>query len=1226
MQPSHEKSFTLLHASPACGSFTKQRVFELDSPVHMLHLYFYYYKVTGDDSVFLGDSGTTFERDGVVDKNEDDLGDEFPSAMEIFFDLLETEMFHTAKSPYALIPVEQWGFKPVLDQMGNKRKHRDQEQRDQHARDVRLRIGLNDNAGPLSNAKVQDAIGLVWSHARPSDDHTEFGYNIPQNLHLAAVLRSLVKVAEKLLAASNVVDGSRVRWEAIRDRGRELADKVCSGVREHGVVRMAEAVRREERGQGFFGKKPRGRAEGEFADGELSVHDEKSMEQSGQSSADEVEDFDLMYAFEVDGFGGFVALDDANMPNLLWLPLLERMLGFSGCFPSLEKNRLVYENTRRFVTSDKNRYWFTAAELLPLEEKALKEAERAEKLEAAKHQDQQTATKRTKPPPLTGLGSPHISMGLRQAGLPWQCERNCIWPLGLIAQGWSAQSEDEKRRVLLDVLRSDGGTNLLHEGFDGKDPKHFNRDSFGWANSFFSQWVLEDWLGFGEQDGGDSGGIISAAVPQGDSSRGASKARIVKKTARRAAAHSGEEVLSPQDSSRSEDSRSEQKTPHSADSASGINEEREPTEDRSTSGAVRATSAPRPAASPAEVSGSDDSVPTSIAGFRDATKPYHLRVKAAVQFCFHEYHENSWGYDEIDAVSGHGRDWAGLAITLLDSLDTLWIVGLKDEFHIAVQWVEEHFLKNSHTGLMAPHFEITIRALGGLLGAHSVSGEKILLQKARELGRILNQQGYPYEEQILPEYAITVKKSADEKSAEEIKPRRSLPGSWEWKSTLAAAGSQQLEYRYMEHWSDHAKSVGQTETSFEKLSDRPDRTLHAVAEASRQLIERAKHLLKNQTVGLVPPCLVQSSDSPHISFLDNRACGGAVSLGSMNDSYYEYLLKVYVQDPFGGGCPKCGSPGTNNWQYRDLWLLAMREAKQTLVQRTEKGHVYLSRLGRSNNKAGRVMEHLDCFVPGMLMLGAAVLEQDLTQENLELREHLQKKRENRWIPPDTTAEELNSFRDLAAQLTETCYHMYKMSPIGLAPDSVVFVRGNEDEEEDLARRTARSQNSKKTEKNAGTKDSYPPRSSRFPDMRFGSTHNLLRPELVESLYYMHYFGGENGRKYVRWGEEIFDDFVKWSAQKHGFAPMEGVHLDPAVALGDIVPIVSRSSVHSRAIETDGTVPLSIGYQESFWLAETLKYFYLLFAPTEEKLDPRKWVFSTEAHPLRRFAGVEVAGF
>jgi hypothetical protein len=107
----------------------------------------------------------------------------------------------------------------------------------------------------------------------------------------------------------------------------------------------------------------------------------------------------------------------------------------------------------------------------------------------------------------------------------------------------------------------------------------------------------------------------------------------------------------------------------------------------------------------------------------------------------------------------------------------------------------------------------------------------------------------------------------------------------------------------------------------------------------------------------------------------------------------------------------------------------------------------------------------------------------------------------------------------------------------------------------------------------------------YKTMRVMATTYHLRPEIVESTYYLHHYTRDP--EYRQMGEKIFNDFVNYCRTEAGYA-----------ALSDIVSKEKRDEM------------------ESFALAETFKYFYLLFAPADT-LDFDKVVFNTEAHPLRR---------
>ena len=106
----------------------------------------------------------------------------------------------------------------------------------------------------------------------------------------------------------------------------------------------------------------------------------------------------------------------------------------------------------------------------------------------------------------------------------------------------------------------------------------------------------------------------------------------------------------------------------------------------------------------------------------------------------------------------------------------------------------------------------------------------------------------------------------------------------------------------------------------------------------------------------------------------------------------------------------------------------------------------------------------------------------------------------------------------------------------------------------------------------------------YSTMKVVSAGYQLRPEIAESAYYLYHFTGD--RKYLEFGKLFFDDLVRYCRTDSGYTALKSVVTKEK---GDLMP--------------------------SYFLAETLKYLYLLFAP--EALDFDKIVFSTEAHPLRR---------
>lgn len=114
-------------------------------------------------------------------------------------------------------------------------------------------------------------------------------------------------------------------------------------------------------------------------------------------------------------------------------------------------------------------------------------------------------------------------------------------------------------------------------------------------------------------------------------------------------------------------------------------------------------------------------------------------VKAAFLASWNGYKSKAWTQDELTPVSGSYRNpFCGWAATLVDSLDTLWIMGLKEEFEEATNVVKSiDFTISNRPDL--PLFEIVIRYLGGLIAAYDLSSGtyRVLLEKAEELAEVL---------------------------------------------------------------------------------------------------------------------------------------------------------------------------------------------------------------------------------------------------------------------------------------------------------------------------------------------------------------------------------------------------------------------------------------------------------------------------------------------------------
>jgi len=145
-------------------------------------------------------------------------------------------------------------------------------------------------------------------------------------------------------------------------------------------------------------------------------------------------DVGKIYAYEVDGCGNQYTIDDANVPSLLSIPYLNYT---SPHDPYME----IYLNTRKFILSPKNDFFYQG--------------------KMAK-----------------GIGSKHTP-------------KKRVWPMSIIMQALTTQNTEEIN-LMIDMLeKTDDGTNFMHESVDVDNPNKFSRPWFGWANSLFSELILE---------------------------------------------------------------------------------------------------------------------------------------------------------------------------------------------------------------------------------------------------------------------------------------------------------------------------------------------------------------------------------------------------------------------------------------------------------------------------------------------------------------------------------------------------------------------------------------------------------------------------------------------------------------------------------------------------------------------------------------------------------------
>eukprot|EP00250_Pteridium_aquilinum_P012694 c20880_g1_i1 orf=430-2277(+) len=435
------------------------------------------------------------------------------------------------------------------------------------------------------------------------------------------------------------------------------------------------------------------------------------------------------------------------------------------------------------------------------------------------------------------------------------------------------------------------------------------------------------------------------------------------------------------------------------------------------------------------------------------------KVKDAMVHAWGSYEKYAWGMDELLPQSQRGsNDFGGLGATIVDSLDTLYIMGLTDEFQKAKEWVASKMTFDKYYD--ASVFETTIRVLGGLLSAYDLSEDNMFLEKAKDLAdRLLPAWNTPTG---IPYTTINLQTG-----------HANNPGWTGGSSVLADLGTEQVEL------------IG--------LSQRTGNP--AYMEKAENVIKKLREVFPSD--GLLPMFISPDTGKPTTS---------KVTFGAMGDSFFEYLLKVWI----------LGNKTETVKDYREMWEQSMEGLLSLTKKSSPSNFLYIAE--RAGSSLIDKMDELACFAPGMLALGSM----------------------------DATAEKASVYLNTAKELVKTCYHFYQRTPTKLAGENYLFRQGQ--------------------------------------DMVVGTSWNIMRPETVESLMYLWRTTGDN--IYRDWGWDIFQAFEKQSRTDSGY-----------VGLRDV-----NSGVKDDKMQT-------------FFLAETLKYLYLLYSPSD-LLPLDKWVFNTEAHPIR----------
>lgn len=444
-------------------------------------------------------------------------------------------------------------------------------------------------------------------------------------------------------------------------------------------------------------------------------------------------------------------------------------------------------------------------------------------------------------------------------------------------------------------------------------------------------------------------------------------------------------------------------------------------------------------------------------------------VRDMMKHAWHGYAMYAWGYNEVKPVTRmpHTESIFGgekLGASIVDGIDTLYIMGLNDEYLAARAWIEKNLDFNKYEVDLSV-FETNIRYVGGLLSIYALTKDQMFLNKAVQIADKLmpafdTPSGIPYSN---------------------INLRTGFARNHDWAygaAILSEFGSMHLEFIYLSHVTGDPKyreKVLKVRETIKKAVARPDGLYNNYMNTETgQWLTRPTH----------------------------------ISMGALGDSFYEYLIKAYVQ-----------SDGQDVEAYQ-MYADAIKAYENKLIfTSTQSRLVYFAEL--KDTSINHKMDSLACFSGGMLALGAT-----------------------KTVEPHKTHQ-----MTLASNIANTCHESCIRTKSHLGPETFVFT-------------------------------------NRVDAIAYGPSEKyyILRPEILETYFYMWRY--THDPKYRAWAWDFIEALERYCKSEAGYSGLRNVY----------TPILKDD------------------VQQSFFLAEVLKYLYLIFSD-DNIVSLDDWVFNTEAHPL-----------
>lgn len=502
------------------------------------------------------------------------------------------------------------------------------------------------------------------------------------------------------------------------------------------------------------------------------------------------------------------------------------------------------------------------------------------------------------------------------------------------------------------------------------------------------------------------------------------------------------------------------------------------------------------------------------------------------------YRDHSWMADGLMPLTGYRKtQFCSWSATLVDALDTLWIMDLRDEFQEAVNATMTIHFRDSAEACEVSLFESTIRYLGGMLGAYDLSHEPRLVTKLVEVGDMLLGAFATHNNMPCTHCHLASHNEAF------------IPGS---NVIMADVGSLYLE--------------------FSRLSQiTGDPKYQQTVDFVQDVFARTQN---DSTIpGLWPEMVDASSvdtteedpDSPHFA-----KASGRFSLGALSDSSYEYLVKGHMM------------LGNVNSLCMRMWKGASLQIKDFMLfrahipdapDRTTLFTGILSRMtGQTEIELESRTEHLGCFAGGMFAIASRLFDE----------------------PEDF---------EIGKQLAQGCVWAYEHSPVGIMPETFTLAPCSDLGDAQCSWNETAWREQRNACRNYGSchEEELPQGWMTVNDQKY-----ILRPEAIESVFIMWRMTGDEYWRDVGW--KMFQSIIHHTRTPFGHSALTSVlHQSEVQIYEKGVPVTILQAEQSDDME-------------SFWFAETLKYFYLLFSDVD-LISLDEFVLNTEAHPLRLVDGL-----